>query len=250
MKFFLEVRTRAAALLISTALAAGLCGPAQQAVADGLPATGASLLPIAGSSHAPDVVPNFQKLCTGLWRGAAPSDEALSTLAQDGVKTIVDLRMDGAGVDKESSTAHKLGINYYHFALGFNKPEAQKVQDILAIMTDPVNQPVFVHCRQGADRTGMLCGIYRRVWQGWTFERTYEEMRQHHFKPFLVTMRQQVQHADCDRAIIAMRNMHPATVASVSTVTRATPAAPDSVPSSKTVTSNNLLVTEPRPQLN
>lgn len=154
------------------------------------------LLPTAAVETAPHLVPNFDKVAEGIWRGAAPSDEALEALAVDGVKTIVDLRMDGSGVEKEEIKAKELGIRYYHFPLGFSKPANEKLKTILSIMTNPTNQPVFIHCRQGADRTGMLVGLYRRIWSGWSFRQTWREMREHHFKPFLTAMKKQVKGAD------------------------------------------------------
>ena len=234
---------------------------AQQADADDLPA---DLSPLAAGGQAPDMVPNFQRVSSGIWRGSAPSHAALNALAHDGVKTIVDLRMDGTGVDNEMTTAHKLGINYYHYSLGFKKPSADKVHDILAVMTDPVNQPVFIHCRQGADRTGMLCGIYRRVWEGWSFKRTYQEMRQHHFKPFLLTMRRQVKNANLDQSIVAVHAKHPALIAVASppssgskpvpteiSVSDPTQAAPNTVRDrNATPRSSNLLVVEPHRNVN
>lgn len=264
----LEARKHAAALLISLALLAGLFGLAQQADADDSPA---NLSPLAAGERAPDMVPNFQRVCSGIWRGSAPSHAALNALAHDGVKTIVDLRMDGTGVDNEKTTAHKLGINYYHYSLGFKKPSADKVHDILAVMTDPVNQPVFIHCRQGADRTGMLCGIYRRVWEGWSFKRTYQEMRQHHFKPFLLTMRRQVKNANLDQSIIGVQAKHPALIAAANSaipasteatassstgasttisVSKASQTAPNAVPDRNATPTSNLLVVEPHRNVN
>jgi len=186
------------ALLLTAGLAIS-CVPAHAEVAA---AVNAADTAAAEQQKAPNLVPNFQMVSTGIWRGAVPSQEAMSALAGDGVKTIIDLRMNCAGVTKESAEAKQLGLRYYHFALGFNKPEQSKIQDILAIMTNPVNQPVFIHCRQGADRTGMLVGMYRRVWLGWSFEKTWTEMRQHHFKPFLFGMKREV------RIVTASRIVH------------------------------------------
>jgi protein-tyrosine phosphatase len=45
----------------------------------------------------------------------------------------------------------------------------------LSAALDPANQPVFVHCEKGEDRTGALVAIYRIVKQGWTPERAYAE---------------------------------------------------------------------------
>src|ERR1700733_2443394 len=40
-------------------------------------------------------IDNFAKVSPTIWRGAHPSDIALEDLANHGVKTIVDLRLDG-----------------------------------------------------------------------------------------------------------------------------------------------------------
>jgi protein tyrosine phosphatase (PTP) superfamily phosphohydrolase (DUF442 family) len=260
--FHLPVRKHAAALLVVAATVFGLVGSAQRADADYL---STQLQPAVSNDRALNVVPNFQKVSTGIWRGSAPNDAALIQLAKDGVKTIVDLRMDGPGVDSEKAAAQKLGVNYYHFALGFNKPDANKIHDILAVMTDPVNQPVFIHCRQGADRTGMLCGIYRHVWEGWSLSRTYDEMREHHFKPFLRTMRRQVEDADMDQSLIAVRAKHPALIATapspdVSVSKSASTSqptgdfsqstAPDMIPGQDQPSSKNLLVVRPHREIN
>lgn len=152
--------------------------------------------PAATINEALHVVPNFEKVSNGIWRGSAPSESALATLAQGGVKTVIDLRLDGPGARKESDDVKHLGLKYYHFPLGFNKPESTELRDILAVATNPVNQPVYIHCRQGADRTGTIVGLYRRLWLGWSFKQTYNEMRLHHFKPWLFTLKRTVENPD------------------------------------------------------
>jgi protein tyrosine phosphatase (PTP) superfamily phosphohydrolase (DUF442 family) len=191
-----------AAMLLAAILASGIFSPAIPVRAETF-TTASISTPAAAIEAAPSLVPNFEKVSRGIWRGGVPSDKALKALAHDGAKTIVDLRMDGSGVDKEGDCVKQLGMKYYHFPLGFNAPEPDKLRGILAIMTNPANQPVFVHCRQGADRTGMLIGIYRMVWQGWTFPETWDEMRKHGFKPFLLTMKRQVENARSDEMRIA-----------------------------------------------
>lgn len=138
-------------------------------------------------------IDNFEKVSNELWRGASPSDRAVEELANKGVKTIINLRLEGDSTRHEAIVAKKLGINYYNIPLGFASPDLEKVESFLNIVNNTENQPVFVHCRQGADRTGMLVAIYRILRQDWTFERTYKEMRTHHFKPFLVSFKRIVQ---------------------------------------------------------
>lgn len=135
---------------------------------------------------------NFEKVTQTLWRGAAPSEQAMKQLAERGVKTVIDLRLPGNAAKKESNQAGKLGLNYFHISIGYFSPSVKQVNDFLSIVNDPKYQPVFVHCRQGADRTGTLVGIYRMLDEGWTFDQAYAEMRLHHFKPWLFGLKHTV----------------------------------------------------------
>ncbi len=138
-------------------------------------------------------VANFAKVSPTLWRGAQPSDEALEKLAQGGIRTVIDLRMEGEGSTHEGQAASNLGLRYIHIPLGFMHPDQEKVLSFLRIVINPENQPVFVHCRQGADRTGTLCAIYHKLVDNWTFEQCWTEMRTHHFKPFLIALKKTVE---------------------------------------------------------
>ncbi|MFA6213043.1 MAG: hypothetical protein WCT03_25080 [Candidatus Obscuribacterales bacterium] len=137
-------------------------------------------------------ISNFDIVSEGLWRGAAPSNQALQKLADSGVKTIVDLRMAGQGAQEEASRAKKLGIKYVHIPLGFMGPSLFKVGQFLNIVNNPANQPVFVHCRYGADRTGALVAVFRVIHDHWSFNQAYTEMRSHHFKPWLASLKRMV----------------------------------------------------------
>lgn len=146
---------------------------------------------LAASIAAPSIS-NFDIVSEGLWRGAAPSNQAMQKLAESGVKTIVDLRLAGLGAEEEASRAKRLGIKYIHIPLGFMGPSLSKVAQFLNIVNDPANQPVFVHCRYGADRTGALVGVFRVIHDHWSFNQAYSEMRSHHFKPWLASLKRVV----------------------------------------------------------
>ncbi len=146
---------------------------------------------LAASIAAPSIS-NFDIVSEGLWRGAAPSNQAMQKLAESGVKTIVDLRLAGLGAEEEASRAKKLGIKYIHIPLGFMGPSLSKVAQFLNIVNDPANQPVFVHCRYGADRTGALVGVFRVIHDHWSCNQAYSEMRSHHFKPWLASLKRVV----------------------------------------------------------
>ena len=55
-------------------------------------------------------------------------------------------------------------------------PEDNDVVHFLKIVTDPKRTPVFVHCQHRADRTGMMCAIYRIAVCGWTKDEAIREM--------------------------------------------------------------------------
>ena len=141
---------------------------------------------------------NFQFVSKELWRGAQPSHRAIAKLANNGVKTIVDLRLAGSGSEDEAVVAKQYGINYVNIPLGFDNPSLGDIAKFLAIVAKPSNQPVFVHCRQGADRTGTLVGVFRILHDHWSFTAAYNEMRSHHFKPFLLNLKSLVARCEVD----------------------------------------------------
>jgi protein tyrosine phosphatase (PTP) superfamily phosphohydrolase (DUF442 family) len=151
-----------------------------------------TMVPSTSGQAISSEIGNFEVVSKGLWRGAQPSHQAVHKLAQSGVKTIIDLRYAGSGCSDEADLARQLGINYINIPLGFEHPSMGNIAKFLAIVAKPANQPVFVHCRQGADRTGTLVGIFRIMHDHWTFSEAYNEMRKHHFKPWLNNMKSMV----------------------------------------------------------
>src|SRR5207302_6665523 len=61
--------------------------------------------------------------------------------------------------------------------------EPAKIREFLTTLRSAA-RPVFVHCRQGRDRTGMELAIYRIVDQGWTREAAIDELYAHGFNHF------------------------------------------------------------------
>jgi len=144
-------------------------------------------------NHAQNVsIKNFGEVSQDIWRGAVPSDRALEELAAQGIKTVIDLRFESPNRKHEEQTATHLGLKYVHLPIGFGKASCEQAISFLKVVSNPTNLPVFVHCHQGADRTGTLIGIYRIFVQNWTFDQTYKEMRSYHFKPWLFGLKKSV----------------------------------------------------------
>jgi protein tyrosine phosphatase (PTP) superfamily phosphohydrolase (DUF442 family) len=136
---------------------------------------------------------NFDKVTDHVWRGALPSDNAIEKMSNSGINTIIDLRMNGEGTEHEEKLAASLGMHYLHIPMGFTQPSDEQIHIFLQTVLAPSSGSVFVHCRQGADRTGTMCAIYRRLVDRISFDEAYTEMRRHHFKPFLAGMKKSVQ---------------------------------------------------------
>ncbi|MCC7527671.1 MAG: tyrosine-protein phosphatase [Candidatus Melainabacteria bacterium] len=180
---------------VALAIALSACAPQMVQAADA-EAVSAVETPVQAPAVQTDTVVhvrNFERVSANLMRGGAPSARAMKELKAAGVKTIVNLRGGGAASKKEERAAMAIGLDYYNIPMGYADPNLTKVSSVLDIIRDPARQPVYIHCLQGADRTGMIVGIHRVLSDGWQFDRAYTEMRGHHFKPFLIPMRKTVQ---------------------------------------------------------
>lgn len=114
-------------------------------------------------------LPNFHQVNSKLYRGAQPKTGDLQELAKLGIRTVVNLRGKGEGVLKEEEEARNNGLRYFHVPFErAGRPDQADIERVLAIINTPEYQPVFVHCKQGADRTGTVIAVYRIAHDGWT----------------------------------------------------------------------------------
>jgi protein tyrosine/serine phosphatase len=118
-------------------------------------------------------LPNAHRVSDGLYRGAQPTAEGLASLRKLGVKTLISLRDDNDDTALPGSSDFKL----VHIPLSaLRNPKYPEVRRFMAVVSNPDNLPAFVHCRAGADRTGIMCAIYRIVQQGWDRQAALDEM--------------------------------------------------------------------------
>jgi protein tyrosine/serine phosphatase len=121
-------------------------------------------------------LPNFHAVNARLYRGGQPHAGGLQRLAALGVKTVVNLRDDDARAREEGEEARALGLRYFNVPLSrAHRPDARQMSELFALLDAPENQPVFIHCKRGADRTGALVAVYRVSHDGWTAGRAVEE---------------------------------------------------------------------------
>lgn len=68
-------------------------------------------------------------------------------------------------------------------------PQDAQVNGLLELLDDAQVQPLYVHCHYGKDRTGLIMGLHRVLYQGWTADRAYQEMRDIGFNPILTKLK-------------------------------------------------------------
>lgn len=119
-----------------------------------------------------DGLPNLHKVSEDLYRGAQPAAAGIKQLKDMGIKTIVNLRSFHSDKDEIGDVQ----IGYEHIYMKAWHPEEEEIARFLEIVTDKNKTPVFVHCRHGADRTGLMCAIYRVAVCGWSKEAAADEM--------------------------------------------------------------------------
>ncbi len=123
-------------------------------------------------------LPNFRKVNDGLNLGAQPQSGGVKKLAELGVKTIINLRGPDEVIRGEQKETETAGLRYFNIPMpGLSAPTNEQVGRVMSIINDPDNQPVFVHCKRGADRTGTIGAIYRISHDGWTADRAIAEAK-------------------------------------------------------------------------
>jgi tyrosine-protein phosphatase SIW14 len=140
----------------------------------------------------PDEPANFYLVKTGIYRGGHPDAGGLVYLKNLGVTTIIDLEIGDLieatpeEIDAEIKGATALGLNDIRepmsaFELALSSSFDDRINQILAILADPSQKPVYVHCAHGQDRTGLVIGLERVFNEGWTPAAAWNEMLERGF---------------------------------------------------------------------
>ncbi|HYU47149.1 MAG TPA: dual specificity protein phosphatase family protein [Terriglobales bacterium] len=124
-------------------------------------------------------VGNFGEVTPTLFRGAQPSHEGFEALAKMGIDIVVDAR--GDRTDGEGKEVGRLGMQYVAIPWHCPFPNDDVHVRFLKLLQENPKKRVFVHCRLGDDRTGMMIAAYRMAAQGWTADEAMNEMQQFGF---------------------------------------------------------------------
>lgn len=130
---------------------------------------------------------NVGRVAPGVYRGAEPGKDGYATLKGMGIKTVIDLRT----TENEKQQVEAAGMRAIAVPMSMSREGLKaKVDRVVALMAAPANQPVFVHCRHGQDRTGIVVAAFRMKQQGWRLADAEAEMQSFGFNNVWINFRQ------------------------------------------------------------
>ena len=129
-------------------------------------------------------IANFARVSPGIYRGARPSDEGLAYLKSIGVRTVLDLEIGDwvearpADIEHEKQAVEELGLAFVARPMSAFQPfvDDDAMNETLAVLADPAAGPIYVHCKHGQDRTGLVIGLERVLGEGWDAIDAHDEM--------------------------------------------------------------------------
>jgi len=111
---------------------------------------------------------NFEEFAPGAYRSNHPTEKRFRKIADMGVTTILNLR----GVRQtpyyfsEVAICEELGLTLISHQMSASiAPTRAKLQGLIEILTT-IEHPFVMHCKSGADRTGLASAIYLMVIKG------------------------------------------------------------------------------------
>jgi protein tyrosine/serine phosphatase len=129
---------------------------------------------------------NVGRVAPGVLRGAQPGREGYATLKAMGIKTVIDMRT----TESEQKQVEAAGMRAIAVPIEMSREGLkEKVERMVALMADPANQPVYIHCRHGQDRTGIVVAAYRMKQQGWSLPAAEAEMQNFGFNEVWVNFK-------------------------------------------------------------
>lgn len=124
---------------------------------------------------------NFHIVSAGrMYRSAQMNADGLSQVIQEeSIKSILNLRgedLDQGWYQAETSTARRLGVQHYDFALSASQDVKDEEIDRILETINRAPKPMLIHCKSGSDRTGLIGALYLYSIEGKSAESADHEL--------------------------------------------------------------------------
>lgn len=133
---------------------------------------------------------NVRQVAPGVYTGSAPDSAAdYRCLQRLGIRTVIDSRpFRPRASRRERREVSRLGMTHLRVPIDYHPADDHGPHRVLAQLSEPRRQPVYLHCQLGRDRTSLVVALYRVRYQGWTPEAAYAEMERRQFNPLLLAL--------------------------------------------------------------
>ena len=111
---------------------------------------------------------NFDEFAPGAYRSNQPDHMRFTAYAERGIKTVLNLR----GEQKqphylfEAESAETLGLTLISVHMSARRAPKRKILLRLLEVFETIERPFLLHCKSGADRTGLAAALYLMVQEG------------------------------------------------------------------------------------
>jgi protein tyrosine/serine phosphatase len=121
---------------------------------------------------------NFDQVADGVYRSNHPDHKRFEAYVALGIKTVLNLR----GVAQqphylfEEESCEKLGLELV--TVQMSARQAPKTERLILLLEafETVERPFLLHCKSGADRTGLAAVIYLMVHEGQTLDQARHQL--------------------------------------------------------------------------
>jgi protein tyrosine/serine phosphatase len=142
-------------------------------------------------------IKHLYRINADIYRGTQPKKEDFPKLAQMGIRTVLDLRGGPLHKPRERKRVEAAGMRYISIRLsGIFPPKNRQIAQVLAVLEDPANAPIFLHCWRGDDRVGMVIACYRMDHDHWRNREALDEARRDGLNPLEVLLRRYIRRFD------------------------------------------------------
>ncbi len=125
-------------------------------------------------------ITNFSQVETTVACAGAITPASVAGIKKMGFESIINLRLAteaGADIDGEAAAAKAAGINLVHLPFNGSAPDPAVADQFIKTITEPRNQPAFIHCSSG-NRAATMWLIKRVLVDKWDNDRASEEAAQ------------------------------------------------------------------------
>lgn len=128
-------------------------------------------------------LPRFGSVSNQLYRGGQPEGPGFAELKKLGIDIVVNLRDETDEIARERKLVEALGMRFVSIPWrGKQDPKTEQVSEFLGLLRDNPERKVFVHCRRGAERTGVMVACYRMSRDLWSPDQALAEMEKYGFR--------------------------------------------------------------------